>query len=223
MPNLTGRQTLLIAASVLGLLSLTVGMYGLVRGPSPHSSPSVDSGDPGDIHRVPTSPLPRRDPDEDRSLPHTIDPIEYAEAVARALFVWDTTTGLTPADVSAPVVADAAPAGQETVGLLTDIATYLPTDRQWMDLARLQVSQDLEVTSAEVPGRWPTIVATSRGQLGTGSAAVTIEAIRHREGTWNGAPATSSYDVAFTVFMACPPIVDRCRVLRLSQLDKPLR
>jgi len=35
--------------------------------------------------------------------------------------------------------------------------------------------------------------------------------------------AESSYPVSFTIFVACQPSFERCHVLRLSQLDNPLR
>ena len=52
---------------------------------------------------------------------------------------------------------------------------------------------------------------------------VTITGTRHRSGVWNGESAESSHPVAFTVFVACEPSFDRCQVLRLSQVDNPLR
>jgi hypothetical protein len=33
----------------------------------------------------------------------------------------------------------------------------------------------------------------------------------------------TEYAVAFTVFVACEPTFDECRLLRTCQLDKPLR
>ena len=52
---------------------------------------------------------------------------------------------------------------------------------------------------------------------------MTITGTRHRAGVWKGEVAESSYPVSFTVFVACQPSFDRCHVLRLSQLDNPLR
>lgn len=221
MPDLTRRQIALILSVVLAAATFVVGIYGLVAGPqqradsaSPPSGRSVEAGRSATkVHRSP-DPI---------SLPQTTDPLVYARSVAMLLFTWDTTAGLMPADVSAPVLADADPSGQETAGLLTDLGLYLPTDDQWLDLAQLEVRQQLSITSAQVPQDWASIVANSHGQLSPGNEAVTISGTRERTGVWHDEPASSSYEVAFTVFMACPPIFDRCRVLRLSQLNNPLR
>ena len=40
---------------------------------------------------------------------------------------------------------------------------------------------------------------------------------------WNGQPVTSEHPVAFTVFVVCAPTYPTCHLLRLSQLDNPLR
>lgn len=221
--GLTGRQILFVAACTLALVSLGVGIVGLVHGPW---SPSRRDGHVSLATTADVSvTIPPAGPVQvgRRALPQTDDPIAYAKAVAVALFSWDTSTGSMPADVSAPIIADADPTGRETVGLLSDVATYLPTDEQWMDLAALRVSQTIDIATAVVPKDWPAIVANSRGQLAQGTAAVTIDATRARSGSWTGDAATSSHEVSFTVFVACPPVFDRCRVLRLSRLDKPLR
>lgn len=220
MPYLTWRQIAVILSAVLAVLTFGVGIYGLVTGPqdrtgSPPDAPgrsamtdvSIDQAEPSTVLT---------------SLPLTDDPIAYARAVAMALFEWDTTVGSMPADVSAPVLADADPTGQETPGLLTDLSLYLPTDEQWVDLAGLKVRQRFEISSAVAPREWSRIVASSHGQLDAGSAAVTISGTRERTGVWNGEPASASSQVSFTVFMGCPPTFDRCRVLRLSQLNDPL-
>lgn len=223
MRDLTGRQILFVAACTLALASLGVGVFGLLHGPDSRPRPAgplIAPAAPGGLVTTPaTEPVPA----EPRALPHTSDPIAYAEAVAAALFTWDTSTGMMPADVSAPIVADADPTGEATAGLLVDLATYLPSDEQWMDLAVLKVAQTIEITNSAPPRSWPRIVADSHGKLTAGNAAVTIDATRARRGVWNEEPATSSYEVSFTIFLTCPPAVDRCRVLRLSQLDKPLR
>ena len=61
------------------------------------------------------------------------------------------------------------------------------------------------------------------GQLAPGTVAYTIEGTRHRTGTWNGEPVDSAHKVEFTVFVVCAPTYDTCHLLRLSQLDNPLR
>ena len=44
-----------------------------------------------------------------------------------------------------------------------------------------------------------------------------------RQRVWNGQPVTSQHEVAFTVFVVCAPTYLTCHLLRLSQLDNPLR
>lgn len=221
MGNLTGRQLILIATAVLALAAISIGVYGLVRGPAA-APPRTDTADiiqlepTVDIEPLVVSP-------EQRTLPRTTDPIQYSRAIATALFEWDTSAGLLPTDYTSTVLADADPSGEETSGLIADVATYLPTIEQWLDLGSMEVTQTLTVETAAVPGSWATAVQQARGHLRPGTTAITITGTRHRSGIWNGEKTESWYDVSFTVFVACPPAFDRCHVLRLSQLDNPLR
>lgn len=222
MSELTRRQVALLAAAVLSFAALVVGVYGLVTGPP---STGTESGRPGlavaDQPR-PAATASAADPTS-AALPHTTDPITYARAVASTLFDWNTAAGFLPADYQAPVLADADPSGEETSGLITDVATYMPTVNQWLDLGEMDVTQTLSISSAEVPAGWASAVDQTHGELRPGTTAVTIEGTRHRTGIWNGEASSTSSPVSFTVFVACPPAFDRCRVLRLSQLDNPLR
>lgn len=221
MPQLSGRQWLLVCVGLVLLATTAFGLYGIVRGPAepehshPRSSPVRVT--PSRSTAPPITAL------AERTLPHTADPIAYARTVALALFTWDTTTGLLPSDYSSAVLADADPSGEETAGLIGDVASYLPAIDQWAILAPLQVSQSLTITSASVPALWSTALEQANGNIRPGTTAVTITGTRHRAGTWEDKPATASYRVAFTVFVACPPAFDRCHVLRLSRLDAPLR
>lgn len=221
MLEITRRQILLILVGVLAGTTMAVGIYGLVRQPGdarPTSSePTQVVVEPVDVTPPETVSV------EDRSLPRTSDPIAYARTVATSLFDWDTSSGLLPTDYTAAVLADADPSGEETPGLLTDVATYLPSIDQWLDLATMNVIQSLTIDEAGIPDSWAAALDQARGQLRPGTTAVTIIGTRHRAGVWDGEPAEMSYDVAFTVFVACPPAFDRCHVLRLSQLDNPLR
>jgi len=221
MLELSRRQLALIVVAVLALATLAVGVYGLLRAPgeSTASNPEGQSL-PRRSLTIPRSPAATV---ENRSLPHTADPIAYARAVAIALFDWDTTSGFLPTDYTAAVLADADPSGEETPGLLNDVGTYLPTLEQWLDLTTMNVTQSLEIDEAAVPDSWSAALDQARGQLRPGTTAVTITGTRHRQGTWDGEPAQTSYDVSFTIFVACPPAFERCHVLRLSQLDNPLR
>jgi len=221
MPQLTRRQVTLIVAAVVAVLAIAVGIYGLVTGPSDDHADQQPSLTVNKT-RAPRVGAAESDPSR-RALPQTDDPVALARAVAEALFDWDTTSGYLPSDYEAAVLADADPSGEETSGLITDVATYLPTTEQWLDLATMNVAQSIVIASATIPPDWQTVVAESHGELRPGSTAVTIAGIRDRSGVWNGEPASTSSPVSFTVFVACRPAFDRCHVLRLSQLDNPLR
>jgi hypothetical protein len=221
MRNLTWRQIAVIFGCVLTLATLAVGVYGLVRGPQA-TEPTSAPRPPGGAGPVPQEAAPVVTLD-DRALPHTTDPIAYARAVATSLFDWDTSLGFLPTDYSAALLADADPSGEETPGLISDVATYLPTVEQWLDLGAMEVVQTIEIDEAYVPESWSAAVEQAHGHLRPGTTAVTVTGTRHRSGVWNGEVAESSYPVSFTVFVACPPGFGRCHVLRLSQLDNPLR
>ena len=221
MLEITRRQILLILVGVLAVTTLVVGIYGLVRQPETETS-AGDAVAPVEVKHVEVRGAEAKDV-EDRSLPHTSNPIDYARAVATSLFDWDTAAGLLPTDYTAAVLEDADPSGEETPGLLTDVTTYLPTVEQWLDLATMGVTQSLSIEEAVIPESWTSALEQARGELRPGTTAITITGTRYREGTWDGEPAETSYDVAFTVFVACPPAFERCHVLRLSQLDNPLR
>ncbi len=221
MRNLTGRQVLLLPASALLVVTVGVGVYGLVRGPA--GTTAATSPAPSDHEDVAVAQPEPAVTLQDRSLPRTDDPIEYAHAVAASLFDWDTSAGFLPTDYAAAVLADADPSGEETPGLLDDAATYLPTIEQWLDLGAMEVVQTIEIKDAYVPDSWAAAVEQAHGHLRPGTTAVTVTGTRHRTGIWNGETAKSSYPVSFTVFVACKPSFDQCHVLRLSQLDNPLR
>ena len=66
------------------------------------------------------------------------------------------------------------------------------------------------------------------GQLPRGATAYTITGTRHRAGIWGTEPVEATRPVSFTVFIACAPPAPEfstslCRLLRLSELDNPLR
>lgn len=222
MPELTRRHVAWAIASMIGLLAIGTGLYGLVSGP-PKANPQRPSVSTS-VSRDGTSPAIRQESDPSKeALARTSDPVLYARSVAVALFTWDTASGYTPADYQAPVVADADPSGEETAGLVADAATYMPTLDQWLNLATMKVAETLTINSALVPAEWTSIVAQAHGQLRPGTVAVTITADRHRTGMWDGQPAAESFPVSFTVFVACAPTFPRCHLLRLSEIDNPLR
>jgi hypothetical protein len=222
MANLSGRQLIVIISGVLVLATLVAGIYGLAHGPDETTqrqpTPAVDAD--GETVADPPASVATL---ADRSLPHTDDPVAYARAVATSLFGWDTSAGFLPTDYAAAVLADADPSGEETPGLVDDVSSYLPTRGQWLNLGAMAVAQSIDIESAVVPTSWAAAVQQAHGQLRPGTAAITITGTRHRTGVWNGDPVRSSYPVSFTVFVACAPSFERCHVLRLSQLDNPLR
>ena len=221
MPELTRNRVALILGVAFAVLTLAVGIYGLVsgsnvgrsdRGHGSLDAPQVSNAGGSADH----------DPSTE-TLPETNDAIAYARAVATGLFDWDTTAGYLPADYQAPVLAEADPSGEEAPGLISDVDMYFPTVDQWLDLATMEVAQTLTIESAEVPTSWHLAVEQAHGELRPGTIAVTIAGTRTRTGVWNGEQSTTSSSVAFTVFIACRPAFDRCHVLRLSELDNPLR
>lgn len=221
MSNLTGRQIMLLLGCALALITAAVGIYGVVRGPGGTTAESPDARPANaEVGADPADPYVSV---QDRSLPHTTDPVAYARAVAICLFDWDTTAGFLPTDYTSAILVDADPSGEETPGLLADVATYLPTVEQWLDLGAMEVQQTIEIDEAYVPAAWADAVEQAHGHLRPGTTAVTITGTRQRTGVWNGEGAESSYPVSFTVFLACQPSFERCHVLRLSELDNPLR
>ncbi|WP_244928517.1 hypothetical protein [Nocardioides sp. W7] len=222
MAHPTPRQLMLIAGCALFLATLTVGIYGLVSGPGGGNDHPTRTSATSAAPLIAALPGPAATL-ADRSLPRTTDAVAYARAVATLLFDWDTSTGFLPTDYTAPVLADADPSGQETPGLIDDVASYLPTVDQWLDLAAMEVAQSIAIGNAVIPDSWAAALTQANGQLRPGTTAINITGTRHRTGVWNGEPTKSSYPVSFTVFVACPPAFERCHLLRLSQLDKPLR
>ena len=228
-PPARRRHRLVVAVGAVCAGLVGAGVYGLAVGspdPAPSSiSPDTDAGTeppPGSRRRSPSATAAPAG-DELPALPHTTDPVVYARAVAKTLLVWDTMSGLTPADHARPVLADADPAGLETPGLAADVATYLPTVEVWQQLRDYATSQSVTIDAAFVPDSWDDIAASAAAeQLRDGTLAVTIEATRHRTGVWLDEPAAVDHPVTFTVFVACPPAFVRCHTLRLSQLDTPL-
>ncbi|SJN11180.1 hypothetical protein FM113_11210 [Leucobacter sp. 7(1)] len=229
-PTARRRRTMLIATICGGLILILlvgVGVYGLIRGPQPADPlPSTPTREPSATApmRVPTEPVP---------VVTLGGPEEFAAAVAEALFTWDTTSGYGPADYAqmlADVTADA-----EADAAASDVRAYLPTPEAWTQLRTHQTRQWLTIDTIEIPDAWETAVAQAApGQIPDGAVAYTITGTRHRTGYWGTDPVTMTHDVAFTVFLTCTPernqapapadpIIETCVLLRLSQLDNPLR
>ena len=212
----------LAAAGVILAVLTGVGIYGLVTDPpTPRPGLADPSGPatPGTV--APTAPTPGAT--ELPLLPETRNPERFAEAVAEALFVWDTFTTFAPDDHRAVLLAAADPSGTETPGLISDLSNYLPSAATWRDLQEHRTAQWIDLDRLYVPDQWHEAVAAADGQIAEGLIAYTSEGTRHREGVWFDEQVTSEHPVSFTMFLSCPPATDRCVLLRLSQLDNPLR
>ena len=217
------KRRLIIALTATGLVIAIlagIGIYGLITGPTP-PAPS-ETTPPGSSA---TSPPPSEEPGEAKlpRLPRANDPEVYVRSVAEALFTWDTFTLLTPSDHRAVLIEDADPSGTETPGLIADLDGYFPSVSTWRDLAEYRTRQSIEIDRIFIPTQWDEAVTASGGQIVEGTYAYTVEGTRVREGVWYDDPVDSAHAVAFTVFVSCKPVFDRCRLLRLSELDNPLR
>jgi hypothetical protein len=215
------RLIALIATGTALLVLVAFGVYGLLAGPTKQTD---EASTP--IPTAPAASTPGATPTPSQPTVPVVrgsrDPETFADNVALALFTWDTTTGLMPLDYTAALLDVGDPTGQEQAGLAADIATYLPTRHAWADLRRYATTQTLTIDSIQVPNSWNEAVDQAHpGQLPEGAVAYTIHGTRQRDGVWNGQPTSAKREVAFTVFIACPPD-ETCHLLRLSQLDNPL-
>lgn len=227
-PDDRRRRRLLIAATAAGLALLIlvgIGIYGLVRGPAAPADPAP-SDRPSTTAPVMPGPTPGG---ELEPLRQNLGPEAFARAVAEALFTWDTASGFTPSDY-AQALADVAH-GSEADAFVGDVGAYLPTTEAWAQLRQYATRQWLTIEEVFIPEAWETAVdQAAPGQIPAGAIAYTFEGTRHRDGTWGTTPVEASRPVAFTVFLVCtPPTPGRgaapgsCEVLRLSELDNPLR
>ncbi|MEW1976311.1 hypothetical protein AB0301_14720 [Microbacterium profundi] len=216
------RKTVVIAIAAVLVLAVTgVGVYGLLIGPrEPGTASPVQptTSDP----TASSAPVPNPTPTLS-SISASRDPETFARRVSDALFTWDTAAGLLPLDYTSVILEVGDPTGEEQAGLASDIATYLPSREAWLQLREYATAQSLTIENAYVPDAWAEAQTQSSGQLAEGTTAITIEGTRHRTGTWNRTPVESDHAVSFTVFLVCPPTYDTCHLLRLSELDNPLR
>ena len=220
-PRTRRRLIAALTAAVIVLVLAGVGVYGLLVGPPSHDN---DEGEtPGPAVTASSDPVPTTTP----RLPvvrTSDDPEIFARNVATTLFEWDTASGFMPLDYTSVVLDVGDPTGQEQAGLASDIAAYLPSRDAWLELRQYATAQHLTIDNTYIPEAWETAVEQAQpGQLAEGTVAVTIEGTRHRTGLWNDEPVTSEHSVVFTVFVVCGPTYETCHLLRLSQLDNPLR
>ncbi|TXH45325.1 MAG: hypothetical protein E6Q90_01350 [Actinobacteria bacterium] len=218
------RLVAVIAAGLVLLVLAGVGVYGLLIGPRTTSTPDPRP-EPLPTVTTPQSPGPSTPPlPKVPAVPRSTDPVAFAEGVATTLFAWDTGLRLWPLDYTSAILAVGDPSGDEQAGLASDISTYLPNRDAWTELRQYATTQYLVIDTSFVPDAWADAVAQAQpGQIAPGTTAVTIEGTRHRSGVWNGQPVTSEHPVSFTVFVVCAPTYPTCHLLRLSQLDNPLR
>lgn len=214
-----GRLIALIATGLVLLILAGVGIYGLILGPRTTTPTQKPLPSPTHAPATPSPSSPRLP-----SVPRSADPETFARNVAEAIFAWDTASGLMPLDYAAAILDFGDPSGTEQAGLASDLATYLPTREAWIELRKHETRQHLTIDRAIVPEAWADAVAQAQpGQIASGTTAYTIEGTRHRDGLWNDEPVTSEHAVSFTVFIVCAPTYSSCHLLRLSQLDNPLR
>ena len=220
-PRIRRRLIAALTAVLIVVVLAGVGIYGLLVGPPSHDN--NDGEAPGPVVTAPSDPAPTTTP----RLPvvrASDDPETFARNVATALFEWDTTSGFMPLDYTSVILDVGDPTGAEQAGLASDIATYLPSRDAWIELRQYATTQHLTIDNSYIPDAWATAAEQAQpGQLADGTTAVTIEGTRHREGLWNDEHVTSEHAVTFTVFVVCDPTYDTCHLLRLSQLDNPLR
>ncbi|MCR1785912.1 cell wall protein [Nocardioides carbamazepini] len=211
----------LLMLTVAALLTLVgIGSYLAFSGQPSPAEPRSD--------RSITSPVEVRpgvvvDDQEAASLGSISEPEAFAEAVAHALFDWDTAAARPLAAYAGRLFAVADPTGAESAALVGDLAAYLPTAASWAQLKPYYTRQWLEIDAIEVPDLWSQAEAEAGpGGFAPGTTAYTVTGTRHRAGVWEGEDVTSRHRVAFTAFMVCAPTYPSCRLLRLSRLNEPL-
>ena len=115
-------------------------------------------------------------------------------------------------------------------------AAYLPTPEAWAQLRTHQTRQWLTIDTIEIPAVWEdAVVQAAPGQIPDGAVAYTITGTRHRTGYWGTDPVTTTRPRSRSPCSSpAPPNEPPHRrlpirsprpvsVLRLSQLDNPLR
>ncbi len=190
------------------LATVVVGVYGLVRGPGGrrrlrhrragrrNQSVSHASGRsscrPRRTGHSPTRPIRSPTPAPSRPRCSTGTP----------------ASGFLPTDYTAAVLADADPSGEETPGLIDDVATYLPTVDQWLDLGAMDVVQTIDDRRRVRPG------LLDRGRRSRPTASCDPARRRSRSpapgtaaASGTASPPSRRTRSSFTVFVACPPVV----------------
>lgn len=219
-----GRRVVLVLSIGFGVLAalVGVGLYGLVLAPSP-STPTTAVEPPAPAASD-VSPKPSASSATLPPIRSTSDAEAFAREAAGALINWNAATDFDPADYAQVIVDAGDPSGTETAGLASDVRTYLPTADAWVTLRTYGTRQWLTIDEAFVPAAWSDAIdQAAPGQLLPGTIAYTITGARHRAGIVGTQAQETSRPIAFTLFIACEPSFDECRLLRLSEVDNPLR
>jgi len=208
--------TLAVVAALVG-----VGLYGLVLAPSPDAG--GPRADPATPVATPTLPTPSSSPGVLPALRSTTDAEAFARDAAEALITWDTTAF--ELSEYAQVIVDAGdPSGVETAALASDVRSYFPTADAWAQLRTYGTRQWVTIDDIYVPASWDDALdQAAEGDLLPGTIAYTISGTRHRSGTVGTEEQETARPIAFTLFIACEPSFDECHLLRLSEVDNPLR
>jgi hypothetical protein len=210
----------IIGSGVALLVIAAVGLYGLLRRPEPTVQPDQHTKD-GAVSSWPPTIGDPQIIDQPHPVVQTRDAELFVRGVASSLFDWDTRHDGGPSDWAQPLV-DAA-AADEAPAVASDVRSYLPSNEMWDQLSAYGTQQWLEISSVAVPDTWSAALAQATpGQIPRGAVAYTVSGTRHRSGSWGAEPVQSERAVAFTVFAVCPTL-ENCTLLRLSQLDRPLK
>lgn len=217
------RRLVILLAVGFGLLAalIGVGIYGLTLAPAPDAG--TQAGDPTAPVAAPVAPTPTSSADTLPAIASTTDAEKFARDAAEALITWDTTAfELTE---HAQVIVDAGdPSGFETAALASDVRSYYPTQDAWAQLRTYGTRQWLTIDDVYIPASWDDALdQAADGDLLPGTIAYTIAGTRHRAGVVGTEAQETSRPIAFTMFIACEPSFDECHLLRLSEVDNPLR
>lgn len=219
LPELARHKT----ALALVAMALALGIAGTTLATVDGRTDSVPQPRPSDISGDAAVSAPNGQASGDH-ITKTADPATFAVSVANILFVWDTTESTPLNEYKGRLLAIADPSGEESAGLATDLTTYLPSPESWEDLKTYETRQWIDINSYEIPDDWTSAANDSDSpDIARGTTAYTITGLRRRSGIWQGKTAQTVDEVSFTIFMTCKPTYDTCRLLRLSQLNNPLR
>lgn len=217
------RRLVVLLAVTLGVVAalVGVGLYGLALASSPDEvTPTDDPTAPVSAPDVPTqAPSGATLP----AISSTTDAETFAHDAAEALITWDTTT-FELTDYAQVIVDAGDPSGFETAALASDVRSYLPTADAWAQLRTYGTRQWLMIDDVFIPASWDDALGqAAEGDLLPGTIAYTVSGTRHRAGTVGTEAQETSRPIAFTLFIACEPSFDECHLLRLSEVDNPLR